>query len=235
MSQSSVASRTIRLTSYAALAGSIIPATAAGEIIGQSGLDIIISAGSPEYVDFGDGYGEIFRFSAYYFGGLSNRGVPTYRYSDVIQFDDANAGGWTGASLIRYTSGNDPVRLGMSDPIDASQNWTTMASFFNTDHDLAVFKTNGDTRGEWAPDHRGFIGLRITKDAGANYHHAWIDISVTPAEFTRGGNTIIVHAWGLETTPNEPLAAGAPAPGPAGLALLAMGAAGIRRSRGRIA
>ena len=67
-----------------------------------------------------------------------------------------------------------------------------------------------------------YLGVRF--DTGSGDQYAWIGV-------TRSGHELDAFAWGYETEPGVPIAAGAPEPG--SLALLAFGAAGacVRRHR----
>ena len=69
---------------------------------------------------------------------------------------------------------------------------------------------------------QGYIGFRLTSDDGATYNYGFIQVGLS-------GVHLEIHGWSLETDPNTPIRT--PAPGVSGLALLAMGAAGIRRMR----
>ena len=77
------------------------------------------------------------------------------------------------------------------------------------------------------PGDRAYIGVRF--DPGDGVHYGWINLE------RQGGYTgydVRVHAWGWETTPGQPIPAGA-VPEPGSLALLALGfaaVAGRRRS-----
>ena len=69
-----------------------------------------------------------------------------------------------------------------------------------------------------------YLGLRFN---GPNYQYGWIGV-------VRTSQQLEAFAWGYETEPGVPIAAGAPEPG--SLALLAFGAAGVagcRRRRNR--
>lgn len=239
-----------RLAAYAALAGTVIPVAANAELIGETGLNLVATPGSPVAVDFGEGFGEIFRFSVSTFFTSSDRAARvgsyySYFYStQVVQFDNGNTGGWTGASIVDYNGAADPMRFGNSAAIGAAENWDSMSSFFGFDHVLAYlfssysyFYARGGgffstTFGDWAPNERGYLGFRISDDGGSDFLYGWIDVEADLDILFRGGaGSITIHGWGLETTPNQPIVT--PTPGPVGIGLLAMGAAGIRRTRSR--
>ncbi len=238
-----------RLAAYGALAGVTLPASmASGEIIYDTelGLEAFFVDGSTG-IDFGPGFGTILRASvttSYYYGTFPARGAIgsgiVFFQDQVVQFDPGNTGGWTAASLIGYAPNgfaSDPARLATGSPIGAGASWYPMTSGLGWAHDVAASRFTSFfaarnaytyTRfGDWEPDLRGFMGFRFTRDGGANYHYGWLDV-----EADLFGLTLTVHGWGFEAEPNRPIGAGdVPAPGVGGLALLAMGAAGIRRHR----
>lgn len=230
--------RGVRLSSYAALAGAVLPvAGAEGAIESATGLSLVASPGSPVGVDFGAGFGEVFRFSVdvdTYFTGSMVTFTYSAAQSQVVQFDPGNSGGWTAASLVRY--GNNPERLATGASVGAGASWLAMTSVLGGAHDLAVsvlfstgtkggVVTGGSSSASWAPSERGFVGLRFTNDGGVSHRYAWIDVE---ADVT--ARTLTIRGWGFETTPGEPIEAGE-VPAPGGLALLALGAAGVRRRR----
>jgi MYXO-CTERM domain-containing protein len=238
-----------RLAAYGALAGVTLPASAASggiEFDTELGLEATAAGGSVG-IDFGAGFGSVFRASvttSYYYGTFPVRGAIgsgiVFFQDQVVQFDPGNTGGWTAASLIGYAPNgfmSDPTRLALGSQIGAAGSWYPMSSGLGWQHDVAASRFTSffsvragytSTRfGDWEPDQRGFMGFRFTKDGGANYHYGWLDV-----EADLFGLTLTVHGWGFETEPNRPIGAGdVPAPGVAGLGLLAMGAAGVRRQR----
>jgi MYXO-CTERM domain-containing protein len=237
-------SRNARLTSYVALAGGVIPVAAPNapaDVQWMTGLNLMATPDNPVAVDFGPGFGELFVFSAYstYFSSFrTSSRTDTQRHDQVVQFNTGSPNGWTAASLINYAGGFDPLRLGKGSPIGPAAGWMGMTNYLGDAHDLAtsfffLFSTPGSftsghgTGGRWAPDKRGYVGLRFTNDAGANYHYAWIDVGADLI-----AQKITIYGWGFQDTPNAPINAGqVPSPGVGGLALLAMGAAGVRRQR----
>ena len=68
-----------------------------------------------------------------------------------------------------------------------------------------------------------YLGLRF--DLGSGYQYGWIGV-------VRNAFELDAFAWGYETEPGVPIAAGAPEPG--SLALLAFGAAGVASRRRRL-
>jgi len=94
-------------------------------------------------------------------------------------------------------------------------------------HKLAIFLSGN------AP---GFLGLRfaIWNEAGTNFttHFGWMQVDWLGEGLT-GGVDLDILAWGFETEPDTPIAAGAiPAPGGAGLLALAGAFTAQRRRRG---
>ena len=77
---------------------------------------------------------------------------------------------------------------------------------------------------EWAFDEGVEKYLSVKFDLGGGDQFGWIGV-------VRTGNLLDAFAWGYETTPGVPIAAGAPEPG--SLALLAFGAVGAMTRRGR--
>jgi MYXO-CTERM domain-containing protein len=257
--------RTVRLSAYAALAGAAIPAAASGAIVSQTGLNLMATPGSPLAIDFGPGFGEVFRFSVYTTfdaggsfrstgnGGFFSSFTSTLSQSQVVQFNPGNTGGWNQASVMNYAGAtqDDPQILGLNAPIDGAQGWFGMSSNFNTRHNLAarssylffsafsyftfsgatstfdINSTFGTGTGfDWAPNERGFLGLRFSNN-GTDFHYAWFDV-----EADVFNQKLTIHGWGFEDEANTRIGAGeVPAPGVAGLGLLAMGAAGVRRQR----
>lgn len=86
-------------------------------------------------------------------------------------------------------------------------------------------------------DSTGFLGVRfaIWNDAGTNFttHFGWIQVDWL-GQGLFGGVDLDLLAWGYETEPDTPIAAGAglPAPGAAGLFAVAGAIAAQRRRRG---
>ncbi len=192
-------------------------------------------------------------------GGFFRTASMFSTQSQRVGFDAGGAGGWTSAQVIPYV-GNAPERLtggalvgatgwpwaGPLGPLAGggqnlaarfsygvtlsfryyeiySNGYTTFA--FTTSSGQTNFGTSYSLY-DWAPDRRGFVGLRFT-DNGTDWHYAWVDVEADLAS-----RELTIHGWGLETTPNVGIEAGAlPSPGAAGLGLLAMGAAGVRRHR----
>ncbi len=116
-------------------------------------------------------------------------------------------------------NGVDPGKLtgsqlvGYGELLDSSDNWAVNDSF----RKLPVLNT---TR---------YLGFRL--NVGADYRFGWI-------EFVNAGGSITVSRWAYESDVNTGITAGASGgvvPGLGGLAALACGAAGMRRSRNRVA
>ncbi len=249
-----------RLGLYVAAAGAAATgASASAEIIGATDLGLTITTGESMLLDFGPGFGEVFGFevrSTNYFTSFTNGGsissTVTYSsarlsFNPLFQFNP-NQTLWNAASFANlsssnaYSFGNDPTRLAFGAAIDNGLGWSgPMTSAFSTSHDIAQFSSflrntstlsSGTTSyGAWAGGARGFIGFRMPVAdpllSEGSYIFGWIDVE-TSGDLTE----LTIHGWGLNTTPNGAITAGAiPAPGVGGLAMLAMGAAGIRRTR----
>ena len=92
----------------------------------------------------------------------------------------------------------------------------------------------------------GYIGFYLTPDAGTNKTYGWVELTVT------GTGTVTISGYGWEDSPNTAILAGAtsgggagggagggspaggtPEPAASGLALLALGAAGVMRHKRR--
>ncbi len=78
----------------------------------------------------------------------------------------------------------------------------------------------------------GFMGFKFTDDAGQN-HFGWARLNITPFSSGPEGYNVTLRDFAFESTPNASIATGAGIPEPSGLALavLALGAAGIRPKR----
>ncbi len=236
------ASRTARLGAYVAAAAAI-PTADADVIIGDD-LGLTATDGSPSLVDFGPGFGQLFRFDVawtrIYTSDYSFAWVASYGAASV-RFNATNTGGWTAASVLGYAAGyrigmvpqrlaleGAPIGPGDPDwiPLDAAQRLN-----FQRLNDFGIHQAWGPwvsdpyLSGSFRWSVRGAIGVRITQDAGATHTYAWLDVE-TLGWFDA---TLVVHGWGLQTTPGVPIET--PAPTVAGLALLALGAAGVRRHR----
>lgn len=253
--------RSARLVAYSSLAGGVMPGAASGEVVSKFAPEVA-TPGSAVPINLGPGFGEVFRASVYTFSdvftGQQNIGSGQSVFyqtsvgiqSHVVQFNIGNSGGWLAASIIGYApagDANDPRLLGLGFEVGPAGQWAGMSTFGFGSHDLAAsssragvssFFTSGSsafvgstpwssntTVGDFARTERGYIGLRFTRNA-VDFHYAWLDV-----EANLDTRELTVHGWCFETEPNVGVVT--PAPGPAGLGLLAMGAAGIRRSRRR--
>jgi hypothetical protein len=99
--------------------------------------------------------------------------------------------------------------------------WYAAASVHATNNDIAW--------SSFAATPQGPIAIGIRFDAGAgNFNYGWVEIS------NDANGAYSVERWAVETTANT-AASYAPVPGPMGLTALALGAAGVRRSRKRSA
>ncbi len=238
-----------RLTLYLALAGGALSSSAAlagGGIIAQPSLDLMLDpqvSGDFEMgdVDFGPGFGELFNFSARFIsGGFSNTTSIYSSWSRSAAVGFQSGQGWTQASVLNPYGLTQPGRLFAGSAIDgAATGWFApgqLAFYFG--YNLSFPKYGGGQSGQyyagsWGDvtgiDREGFLGFRITNDGGANYLYGWFDVEYDQSD--RSGK-LTIRGWGLNTTPNAGIEAGqVPSPGPGALALLAAGAAGLRRTR----
>ena len=238
----------LRLAQYSALAAGIAPLAAAdANIIGQTNLNLVVNAGASQTVDFGPGFGEVFAFQVVPLN-ISTTFYTVFstfidRTDAVFQFNPANTGGAYAAFHAGSVGGGNPARLASGAFIGYSSlaSFNQMSSAFGTIHDLVqagTFKYGylGSTTfstvysvGDWAGGQRGYLGFAMF--IGADTYFGWFDV-----EAAVGGSQLIIHGWGLNTTSFEGLDAGEiPAPAAGGLALLSLGAAGIRRKRTTVA
>lgn len=246
-------STTARLSAYATLAASVLPTVASADIRGQDGLNITVTPDNPASIDFGPGFGHVFDFTMTSFAGsYSHSSQNTYssyfiRSSNINRTNMFNFRGdapWTRGSQIGY-SGGYPTRLGQDFSVEMNPDhyngWTSIGQglfqfvYYSNYYRRSQTYYGGGSQtswfgsgawGDWARGRRGFLGVRFSEN-GSDYYHAWFDISVD-----RSGFPMTIHGWGLNTDPNESILTGQiPAPGGAALAVLAAGAAGIRRTR----
>ncbi len=260
---------TSRLAAYAAMAGGVIPAAAAGgAIVSQSGLNLVAEAGSPVSLQIGPANGAALVFSVETFFDVDSADFDTasggyFRsfqlestQTQIVRFQPGGPGGWTsvqfagysamgadrlpGGALVDATSptwfgpiaatfGNAPrlaYRYVYSYTLSYAYGYRTTSGDFSTTDSSFTSTAYGSSWYAWAPDRRGFLGLRLSNGSG-DWFYAWVDVEADMDE-----QELIIHGWGLEKTPNAGIEAGAlPSPGAVGLGLLAMGAAGIRRQR----
>ncbi len=106
-------------------------------------------------------------------------------------------------------------------PAYTVHSWFQAVNSHTTSNDIAWSSFGATPQGALA------IGIRFDAGAG-NYHYGWVEIS------NDANGAYSVERWAVETTANT-AASYAPVPGPMGLTALALGAAGIRRSRKRSA
>lgn len=240
---------TNRLMQYAALAAAVPAAGAQAGIIAQTGLGLVINPGESAFIDFGAGFGEVFRFElrkqeAPY---TTDRSTGVDYYAGLFQFNPGNGNGISGGAFVNGLSfsggGNNPARMAAGSAITVERAfYSPMTTSFSSAHDLAYRNTYTPARnttgfGSWFPDARGFIGFQMIKDG--SFHFGWFDVEtvgwLTPS---RNGMApqLIIHGWGFVDEPRVGIGAGdVPAPAAGGLLALAMGAAGIRRSRRDVA
>lgn len=240
-----------RLMQYGALAAAIPAAGAQGAIVANPGLDLVIHPGQAAFIDFGPGFGEVFRFElrTHYTSSDKNRSVSASYYNAFFQFNPDNGNGINAAGFMGQFSssggsfvGNDPIRLAANSMVSVSRAfYEPMSSNFSTQHDIANQNSNSFPArnvygyGSWFPDARGYIGFKMFKDG--SFHFGWFDVET----LNWGGdgyrnNTglpeLIIHGWGFDDQPRSGILTGqVPTPAAGGLLALALGAAGIRRAR----
>jgi hypothetical protein len=242
---------TNRLLQYAALAAAVPAAGAQAGIVAQTGLNLVINPGESALIDFGAGFGEVFRFELRsqrpgYSSDARSVEAPDY-YAGLFQFNAGNGNGISGGGFINNlgssggSGGNDPARLGPGSAVSFDRNfYAPMTTGFGTIHDLAFqdSSTSAPARntygyGSWFPDARGFVGFQMFKDG--SFHFGWFDVeTVGWATPSRNGVSplLIIHGWGFNDEPRAAIGTGdVPAPAAGGLLALALGAAGIRRAR----
>jgi len=128
----------------------------------------------------------------------------------------------------------EPTRLPSGALISGGLAFAHMNVGSNSNYDLGFFRSvfgtaSGATQtnsfsayGSWYPDSRGFLGF--TFGFAGHTYYGWFDVE-TRANLSQ----LLIHAWAFG---DGPIAAGEiPASGAGGVALLAMGAAGVRRTR----
>ena len=99
------------------------------------------------------------------------------------------------------------------------------------DYNMVSFTGSSAALNQPATDTTQYLGFLVVVDE-AVFRYGWI-------EYVNSGGSVTVSRWAYESNLNTAIrtpAASAPAvPGLGGLAALAMGAAGVRRNRGRVA
>ena len=249
-----------RLAAYLALAAGVGPAvTAEAQIVGGN-LDIIGAFGAP---DLGFGIGAPVEFQGagysnpitrYYTRFTRGGGGTSYSTQQINQFNmfgfaRINPGTrWTAGSFL---NGFIFRRLAQGSAVGPGAGWTGASNFrsgyfaFANFTGATLYSTHRSSFGDWLIPRdniglgggalRGFLGFRVTEDGGATYDYGWFDVEYDSAA---PGGLLTIHGFGFNLTPDQQILAGTlgvPAPGPGSLALLAAGAAGIRRSRRRVA
>lgn len=135
--------------------------------------------------------------------------------------------GFARSTLAGSIGGETGTAYGYVDPVDGGELIGTGALEFNSPALLFydwIYYTHYDFS-TIQPGDRAYIGVRF--DPGDGDHFGWIEVDRQGWD----GYDLHVHAWGYETTPGQPIPAGA-VPEPGSLALLAFGfAAAVRRRR----
>jgi hypothetical protein len=242
--------RSTKLSSYAALAAAALPATAGAEIVSETGLSVV----DPGLIDFGPGFGDVFGLFSFAGGNRPNLSSlaaivwPQNFFSTSLNnvhrasfvpdggrpanlasgYSVGSGAQWQGiGGTSTYYPGVPPIFSG-SDGMSWIGPRDNMLALRNGQVDCSFGGgTNWQTpSGPWAPSASGFLGFRFSTDHGANFHYGWFELDVALAAKT---GSLTLKGWAFEDEPNVPVTTPTPAAG--GLALLAMGAAGIRRSR----
>jgi len=230
-----------RLVQYAALCAAIPAASARADIVSNNALDLVVSPGQSVMVDFGPGFGEVFGFEIR--TGSFDRASSFY--NAPFHFNPDNSGGVISGGFVAeqhsvnsnlYTS-NDPVRHPQGSVVSIGRVfYDPMATNSGTQHETAGRFTSSPPRasgfGSWYPDTRGYIGFKMFRDG--SFRFGWFDVETigwsTPERNVEP--QLIIHGWGFEDEVRIPIRTGeVPAPAAGGLLALALGAAGIRRSR----
>lgn len=81
---------------------------------------------------------------------------------------------------------------------------------------------------------RGYLGFRA-QFGTADFYYGWFDVEYSRNGVQQGSTaTLTIHGWAYNSTPNAAITTPQAVPGHAGLAAVALGAAGVRgRRRGR--
>ena len=243
-----------RLMQYGALAAAIPAAGAQGAIVANANLSLVILPGQSALIDFGPGFGEVFRFEVRSFSNdFSDRAASSLGYNALFQFNSNNNNGinaagfmgqYYGSSSGGSVVGNDPVRLAGNSVVSVERAFfEPMSNTFGTQHDLAFQSASVPIRshtsaggyGSWFPDARGYIGFKMFKDG--SFHFGWFDVETVnwgndPNRTNSGLHELVIHGWGFQDEPRTAILTGeVPAPAAGGLLALALGAAGVRRGR----
>jgi hypothetical protein len=117
----------------------------------------------------------------------------------------------------------DGARLSSGVAVSAS----VPASQSGWQHAESTQNTNNDLHYDWHPGDQGYLGIRFNNGAG-DYNYGWVDVTMNADE------SVTINRWALDDVAGTPaITPGAvPEPGTGALlALLAMGATGLRRRR----
>ncbi len=235
-----------RMVSYLALAAGAVPAGDAmgGGVIGESDLGLVADpfvergegwVGAIADLSLGASFGTVrFQASAASFTYIHNYSAQ----SALAMFHEGGsftAGSFLGTQVERQRVFPRRLASGFSIDGDVDAPWTHSAFLAASRNSRSDFYNGGGT-GEWLPEHgddavRGFLAFRITNDGGESFLLGWFDVEY---DLDDPGGKLTIHGWALNTTPNQGIFAGGgaiPSPSPAALALLAAGAAGMRRTR----
>jgi hypothetical protein len=214
---------TRRVATYSALASAAMLASPAADAALQiwNVNQTISPASFGEQASFNAAFQIFFASSG---GGPSNlRDRYFWGPGNNLSFVNNGTSTFTSGGITYSSVGNDPARLpsgvvvGPVIPGSQTGTWLRATSTNNTDNDI---------QGEWSPGDHGYMGIRF--DDNGNYNYGWVDMTMNP------DGTVTVNRWALEDTVGASVTTPGAVPEPgtgALLALLAMGATGLRRRR----
>lgn len=123
--------------------------------------------------------------------------------------------GLSSAGILRTSIGNDKalaLNKGYSIGPGVSASFASRPDFWTV--------TGTQVNGNWPGASHKYLGVRIPI-GGGSYQYAWVEVSAASAR-----NSITIHGYAYETEADTPIPAGS-VPEPSGLALFALGAAGV--------
>ena len=243
-----------RLSHYAAIATvpviGVAGATAtsmAGDIIHYGGPAIVIDrtmstsySGASTYIHMSYGFGGIFSpASTGSAGYAANFNVSKSNSSMYINKRGAKVAMNMGKSVSGFAVGTDGS--GLLKMVSASQNIdlknfnanssiAKVAKSVSAASSMSSFSTRiGDfAAGSAGEETRGYIAFGIWSDDMDSPDFGWMDIGWD-------GDVLTIYDWALNTNGSIHVGQTSAVPGATGLAALAMGAAGLRRRRKRVA
>ena len=211
----------VRLSTYATLAAgtAMAGATAEGadfyEVVdyylpyGQSRSTVLLDASSLNT-----------QFQFGFLASGASSGTQIYAINNNVRFSTAPNGDFT----------NEAVRRDSGFDFGSLTNGSTDRQLFIRREGVGQWQTVGST---------GFLGFAFID--GADRYYGWIEMTTDPRDYYgQARGAIRINSWFINGTANETVIAGqtgggGAVPGLGGLAALACGAAGMRRSRNRVA